>query len=83
MVKETLSLYRSILRAGNQFASFNFRDYVKHRASEAFRANLKLKTQQEIDQAYSYGQEQLALIKRASMMNSLFKLDQTVVEKKR
>lgn len=37
---EVRSLYRSLLRQANQFASYNFREYAKRRTKDAFREHM-------------------------------------------
>ncbi|KAG7291601.1 hypothetical protein NEMBOFW57_001620 [Staphylotrichum longicolle] len=42
--QKVLSLYRQLLRQGNQFSAYNFREYAKRRTRDAFRENKGVRT---------------------------------------
>eukprot|EP00249_Psilotum_nudum_P009198 c21773_g1_i1 orf=467-730(-) len=64
---EVRSLFRSLLREARKFSDYNIREYVKRRSKEGFR-------QLDIDPAlaFSQGKEQLEVVKRQSVVYSIY-----------
>ena len=72
MAAEPLRLYRSMLRAGKSFQSYNFRDYAMRSVKIRFRENAGLKDAHEIRTALYEGRQGLELIKRQATISHLF-----------
>jgi hypothetical protein len=62
--KLTLVLqYRSLLRQGGQFASYNFREYAKRRTRDAFRDYQKESEERRIQELMQKGLKELQMLK--------------------
>jgi len=57
------SLYRQLLRQGEQFASYNFREYAKRRTRDAFREHKDVKDSREIQELMQKGLKELQSMK--------------------
>ncbi|KAL2149967.1 hypothetical protein VTH82DRAFT_7643 [Thermothelomyces myriococcoides] len=78
--KTVLSLYRQLLRQGNQFAAYNFREYARRRTRDAFRENKNVEDPRRIQELVQKGLEQLQMLKRQTMISQFYRLDKLVVE---
>ena len=72
MRSASLSLYRQLLRAGQKFTNYNFRDYALRYVRDDFRRDSSLVDAQAIDAAYRRGVMQLEMLRRQSTISSLF-----------
>jgi len=57
------SQYRQLLRQGEQFASYNFREYAKRRTRDAFREHKDVKDSREIQELMQKGLKELQSMK--------------------
>jgi len=55
--------YRQLLRQGNQFAAYNFREYAKRRTRDAFRENKNVEDQRRVQELVQKGLKELQLLK--------------------
>ncbi|CAD0099440.1 unnamed protein product [Aureobasidium mustum] len=67
------SLYRKLLRQGNQFAAYNFREYAVRRTKDAFRQHMSESDSSKIQELLERGNTELQMLK-------FFQLDRLVVE---
>ncbi|KAH7317679.1 hypothetical protein BKA65DRAFT_106177 [Rhexocercosporidium sp. MPI-PUGE-AT-0058] len=74
------SLYRQLLRQGEQFASYNFREYAKRRTRDAFREHKDVKDSREVQELMQKGLKELQSMKRQTVVSQFFQLDRLVVE---
>ena len=72
--------YRQLLRQGNQFNAYNFREYAKRRTRDAFRENVSVKDPQEISQLLAKAREELEVVKRQTIISQFFKSNPLVLE---
>ncbi|CAK79734.1 unnamed protein product (macronuclear) [Paramecium tetraurelia] len=80
MDKSVLKLYKQILRAGNQFKDYNFREYVIRRAKQDFRElqiNPDLKN--KVFEKYT---TELEVIKRQAIVQNLYYQTNHIIEQK-
>ncbi|CAD8173970.1 unnamed protein product [Paramecium pentaurelia] len=80
MDKSILKLYKQVLRAGNQFKDYNFREYVIRRAKQDFR---ELKNNPDLNnkviQKYT---TELEVIKRQTIVQNLYYQTNNIIEQK-
>lgn len=57
------SQYRQLLRQGGQFAAYNFREYAKRRARDAFREHKDVQDEREIQKLIQKGLKELQSMK--------------------
>jgi hypothetical protein len=55
--------YRQLLRQGNQFAAYNFREYAKRRTRDAFRENRAVGDPRKVQELVQNGLKELQLLK--------------------
>jgi hypothetical protein len=55
--------YRQLLRQGNQFAAYNFREYAKRRTRDAFRENKSVEDPRRIQELMQKGLKDLQMLK--------------------
>lgn len=60
---EARSLFRSLLRQARQFAAYNFREYAKRRARDAFREHSKETEERRIQELMQKGLKELQVLK--------------------
>ncbi|KAH8655064.1 hypothetical protein BGZ60DRAFT_418315 [Tricladium varicosporioides] len=74
------SLYRQLLRQGDQFAAYNFREYAKRRTRDSFREHKDVQDPREIQELMQKGLKELQSMKRQTVVSQFFQLDRLVVE---
>ncbi|KAF3768818.1 hypothetical protein M406DRAFT_355044 [Cryphonectria parasitica EP155] len=74
------SLYRQLLRQGEQFASYNFREYAKRRTRDAFRENKNVEDSRQVQELLQKGLKELQMLKRQTVVSQFFEMDKLVVE---
>lgn len=55
--------YRQLLRQGEQFAAYNFREYAKRRTRDAFRENKDVQDERQIQELMQKGLKELQSMK--------------------
>jgi hypothetical protein len=55
--------YRKLLRQGNQFAAYNFREYAVRRTKDAFRQHIAESDSSKIQELLSRGNTELQMLK--------------------
>ncbi|PHH86793.1 hypothetical protein CDD83_9750 [Cordyceps sp. RAO-2017] len=80
MPRQVRSLYRQLLRQGEQFTAYNFREYAKRRTRDAFRENMKVQDQRQIQELMQKGLRELQVMKRQTVIGQFYQLDRLVVE---
>lgn len=63
LMKESLLQYRQLLRQGEQFAAYNFREYAKRRTRDAFRENKSVDDPRRIQELIQQGLKDLQMMK--------------------
>eukprot|EP00178_Gracilaria_changii_P014583 TRINITY_DN41018_c0_g1_i1.p1 TRINITY_DN41018_c0_g1~~TRINITY_DN41018_c0_g1_i1.p1 ORF type:complete len:111 (-),score=18.26 TRINITY_DN41018_c0_g1_i1:255-587(-) len=81
--REILKLYKTLLRCGNRFSDYNFREYTIRRTRDAFRANRNETNPQTIRDLYYEGVNTLAVVKRQTAISQMFKANPVVIEQPR
>ncbi|KAF2452449.1 hypothetical protein BDY21DRAFT_359197 [Lineolata rhizophorae] len=74
------SLYRSLLRTANQFAAYNFREYARRRARDAFREHAAETDARAVQELVQKGLKELQVMKRQTVISQFYQLDRLVVE---
>ncbi|GBG59450.1 hypothetical protein CBR_g38475 [Chara braunii] len=69
---EVRALFRSFMKAGKRFASYNMREYTKRRVREGFRETQNLQDPGARAQAFAKGKKDLEVVKRQSILYSLY-----------
>ncbi|EAA35636.2 hypothetical protein GE21DRAFT_432 [Neurospora crassa] len=77
---KVLSLYRQLLRQGNQFSSYNFREYAKRRTRDAFRENKNVEDPRQVQELVQKGLQNLQMLKRQTVISQFYQQDRLVVE---
>ncbi|CAG9995597.1 unnamed protein product [Clonostachys byssicola] len=80
MPQQVRSLYRQLLRQGNQFTAYNFREYAKRRTRDAFREHLAVNDPRKIQELVQQGLKDLQVMKRQTVIGQFYQLDRLVVE---
>ncbi|KAH7079029.1 hypothetical protein BKA63DRAFT_507595 [Paraphoma chrysanthemicola] len=80
MPYQVRSLYRSLLRQGNQFAAYNFREYAKRRTRDAFREHRSETEERRVQELFTKGLKELQILKRQTVISQFYQLDRLVVE---
>ncbi|KAK4461101.1 hypothetical protein QBC42DRAFT_228011 [Cladorrhinum samala] len=78
--QKVLSLYRQLLRQGNNFASYNFREYAKRRTRDAFRENRNVEDERKIQELVQQGLKDLQLLKRQTVISQFYQQDRLIIE---
>ncbi|KAF9645243.1 hypothetical protein BDM02DRAFT_3189879 [Thelephora ganbajun] len=79
--KTLLHLYAATLRASRGFSSYNFRNYFLARTKDAFRGIQNESDPAKLSSFYHAAVEELAVLKRSAIVNSLYGGWKLVVEK--
>ncbi|KAG9244990.1 hypothetical protein BJ878DRAFT_503595 [Calycina marina] len=74
------SLYRQLLRQGDQFAAYNFREYAKRRTRDSFREHQFMIDEVKIKALLERAKQDLHSMKRQTVVSQFFQLDRLVVE---
>ncbi|RYP23699.1 hypothetical protein DL765_000995 [Monosporascus sp. GIB2] len=61
--QQARSLYRQLLRTGENFQSYNFREYAKRRTRDAFRENKNVEDPRQIQDLIQKGLRELQMMK--------------------
>ncbi|KOS19755.1 LYR motif-containing protein 4 [Escovopsis weberi] len=80
MAQQVRSLYRQLLRQGQQFTSYNFREYAKRRTRDAFRENAAVEDSRKVQELMQKGLQELQVMKRQTVIGQFYQLDRLVVE---
>ena len=72
--KQILLLYKQLLEKAYKFDNYNFKEYSKRKIVETFKANKSLTNENEINQFYNEGINQLALLHRQTTISQLYTL---------
>ncbi|KAL2757664.1 hypothetical protein ACRALDRAFT_2040052 [Sodiomyces alcalophilus JCM 7366] len=78
--QQARSLYRQLLRQGQQFAAYNFREYAKRRTRDAFRENKNVDDPRRVQELIQKGLKELQVMKRATVVSQFYQMDRLVVE---
>ncbi|KAL1883381.1 hypothetical protein VTK73DRAFT_8948 [Phialemonium thermophilum] len=78
--QQVRSLYRQLLRQGEQFAAYNFREYAKRRTRDAFRENKDVSDPRRVQELIQKGLKELQALKRQTVISQFYQLDRLVVE---
>ncbi|KAG6121569.1 hypothetical protein E4U14_001654 [Claviceps sp. LM454 group G7] len=80
MPHKVRSLYRQLLRQGEQFTAYNFREYAKRRTRDAFRENKSVQDTRQIQDLVQKGLKELELLKRQTIIGQFYMMDRLVIE---
>ncbi|KAH7161225.1 hypothetical protein EDB81DRAFT_784161 [Dactylonectria macrodidyma] len=80
MPQQVRSLYRQLLRQGEQFAAYNFREYAKRRTRDAFREHIGEQDPRKVQELVQHGLKELQGMKRQTVISKFYELDRLVVE---
>ncbi|KAK1768872.1 complex 1 protein [Phialemonium atrogriseum] len=78
--QQARSLYRQLLRQGEQFSAYNFREYAKRRTRDAFRENKTVDDPRRVQELIQKGLKELQVLKRQTVISQFYQLDRLVVE---
>lgn len=78
--QQARSLYRQLLRQGEQFQAYNFRAYAKRRTRDAFRDHAAVQDPREIQGLIQKGLKELQMMKRQTVISQFYGIDKLVVE---
>jgi len=79
--KALLHLYAATLRASRGFSSYNFRNYFLVKTKDAFRGIQNEPNPEKLSSFYRTAVEELAVLKRSAIVNSLYGGRKLVIEK--
>jgi hypothetical protein len=80
--KAVLSLYRLLLKEASKFNQYSYRSYAVARVQDYFRQYKDAADHKEVQKAYEFGKENLEILKRQVLINSLYFSDKLVIENK-
>lgn len=63
MLTSGIAQYRQLLRQGNQFTAYNFREYAKRRTRDAFRENKSVNDPRKVQELVQHGLKELQVMK--------------------
>ncbi|KAI0487653.1 iron-sulfur cluster biosynthesis protein-like protein Isd11 [Xylaria cf. heliscus] len=72
--------YRQLLRTGDQFQAYNFREYAKRRTRAAFRESKDVEDPRQIQDLIQKGLKDLQIMKRQTVVSQFYQIDRLVVE---
>ncbi|RQM06648.1 hypothetical protein DH86_00001278 [Scytalidium sp. 3C] len=72
--------YRQLLKQGEQFAAYNFREYAKRRTRDAFREHQHVDDERKIQELLQKGYKELQSLKRQTVVSQFYQLDRLVIE---
>lgn len=78
-MKESVQLYRALLKQANEFSSYNFRVYAQEKVRHSFRRSQGLSDDELINKA----KEALEMLKRQTTINKWYSRDSLVIDKKK
>ncbi|KAI5965901.1 uncharacterized protein KGF55_001265 [Candida pseudojiufengensis] len=78
--KQVLKLYKNLLQKAYKFDNYNFKEYTKRRVHDMFKDHKDLIDEQQINQFYNDGINNLALLTRQTTISQMFTFDKLVVE---
>ncbi|KAG5949841.1 hypothetical protein E4U53_005712 [Claviceps sorghi] len=78
--QQVRSLYRQLLRQGEQITAYNFREYAKRRTRDAFRENKSVQDPRQIQELVQKGLKELQVLKRQAVIGQFYTMDRLVVE---
>ncbi|KAI1501667.1 hypothetical protein F5X99DRAFT_382096 [Biscogniauxia marginata] len=78
--QQARSLYRQMLRQGQRFQAYNFREYAKRRTRDAFRENMNVEDPRQIQDLIQKGLKELQVMKRQTVLSEFYQLNRLVVE---
>lgn len=78
--QQVRSLYRQLLRQGEQFTAYNFREYAKRRTRDAFHEHKGEKDSRKVQELLQKGLKELQAMKRQTVIGQFYQLDRLVVE---
>ncbi|KAI1749312.1 iron-sulfur cluster biosynthesis protein-like protein Isd11 [Xylaria castorea] len=78
--QQARSLYRQLLRTGDHFQSYNFREYAKRRTRAAFRESKNVEDPRKIQDLVQKGLKDLQILKRQTVVSQFYQIDRLVVE---
>lgn len=67
-----LRLYRDLLRAGRSYPEYNIRKYIERVVKDDFRDHALTKDKAAVDQLITKAEEELSVIRRMSMVQSMY-----------
>ncbi|KAL9647106.1 hypothetical protein ABK040_014128 [Willaertia magna] len=79
---QVLSLYRNLLKGGNQFYDYNFREYVLRISREDFRKYKDLTDKEKIIHLYEKGLTNLGIVQRQSLINRMYSKHFSLMDRK-
>ncbi|KAH3902782.1 related to Protein ISD11 [Saccharomycodes ludwigii] len=78
---QILNLYRQYIRTAKDFTSYNFREYFLRKARRDFRLYKdQIKTEEDALAKFNMIREELAILKRQSIISEMYTFDKLVVE---
>ena len=80
MPQQVRSLYRQMLRQGEQFSAYGFREYAKRRTKDAFRENMNVEDPRKVQELVQKGLKELQVMKRQTVIGQFYQLDRLVIE---
>jgi len=69
-----------MLRQGEQFSAYNFREYAKRRTRDAFRENMSVQDPRKVQELVQKGLKDLQMMKRQTVIGQFYQIDRLVVE---
>ncbi|XP_066998618.1 LYR motif-containing protein 4B [Anabrus simplex] len=77
-----LQLYKAMLKEALQFPGYNFRMYALRRIRDSFRQNMSETDQSKVKLLIQYGEENLSIMRRQTVIGKLYSAEKLVIEKK-
>ena len=75
----SLQLYKNLLRGGQGFKTWNFRQYISRRTREEFRKHQHETNPATIELLQNKARQNLVIVKRQALINSIYANDDSVM----
>ncbi|KNH09730.1 Complex 1 LYR protein [Perkinsela sp. CCAP 1560/4] len=79
-MRESLLLYRHLLKAASQFVDYNFRSYANRTIKLRFRENRNLTDPQKLKALHQESKESIQLIKRQALIGRMYAENQVFLD---
>eukprot|EP01103_Thecamoeba_quadrilineata_P008658 TRINITY_DN18398_c0_g1_i1.p1 TRINITY_DN18398_c0_g1~~TRINITY_DN18398_c0_g1_i1.p1 ORF type:complete len:107 (+),score=10.20 TRINITY_DN18398_c0_g1_i1:1-321(+) len=81
IMSRAVLLYRQLLKEGQKWQEYNFREYTCRRVREEFRKNRSITDPQKTEELLQFGRSNLELIHRQRVISNFFPPEKLVIEK--
>lgn len=78
--RQSLHLYRELLRHGKQYNGYNIREYIKRRVRDEFKQNKLVSNSADLEKLHQKARDNLDVIKRQVAISKLYNKERLIIE---